>query len=165
MIRGMDRFLAAILAALLVIVVVAIVLVWRSPTGTELEYRAGVDPEDIVHNYVVAIAKGDVTRAKSYFSPELLADIEEREKDGFTLTSPSSRPGDTGRRIVVDLRGIDDGLATVEAKITRFHSDPAPIGLFSIFDDNQWSSNSQVRLRQFDGEWKIVKPFDTYIFY
>lgn len=164
MIRGMDRFLATILAGILLIVVLAVVLVWRSPTGAELEYRAGSEPEDVVHNYAVAIAKGDETRAKSYFSPEVLADIEEMEDDGYMLVRPDSRPSRSGKRVVVELEGIEDGLATVTVDVTRFYSDPTPIGLFSIFDDNQWTSSSLVRLRQFDGVWKIVKPFDHYAF-
>lgn len=162
MIRGMDRFLATILAGILIIVVLAIVLVWRSPTGMDLEYRAGSEPEDVVHNYVVSISKGDETRAKSYFSPEVLADIEKMEDDGFRLSRPDSRPARAGKRVIVELEGIEDGLATVRVEVTRFYSDPTPIGLFSIFDSNQWTSSSLVRLRQFDGVWKIIKPFDHY---
>lgn len=163
MIKGIDRFLATILAVILLIVVVAVVLVWRSPAGTELEYSVGSEPGNVVHNYIVAITKGDEERAKSYLSPEVLADIEEREEDGYRLISPRTRPNRTGIRVVVDLQGIEEGLATVSVDITYFHSDPSPIGLFAIFDDNRWTSSYVVRLRQMDGEWKIVNPFDYYM--
>ncbi len=164
MFRGIDRFLATILVGLLAIVVVAIVLVWRSPAGTELEYSAGSDPEDVVHNYAVAISKGNEERAKSYLSQEVLADIEKREEDGFNLVRSHSRLAQSGMRVVVELENIEDGLASVNADITRFHSDPSPFGLFAIFDDNQYTYSAVVRLRQFDGEWKIVDPFDYYMF-
>ena len=163
MLKGIDRFLATILAVILLIVVVAVVLVWRSPAGTELEYSAGSEPDNVVHNYIVAITKGDEERAKSYLSPEVLADIEEREEDGYRPISPRTRPTRTGIRVVVDLQGIEEGLATVDVDITYFHSDPSPIGLFAIFDDNRWTSTHIVRLRQMDGEWKIVNPFDYYM--
>lgn len=164
MLRGIDRFLATILVGLLAVVVVAIVLVWRSPAGTELEYRTGSEPDDVVHNYAVAITKGNEERAKSYLSPEVLADIEKMEENGFNLVRSHTRLAQSGTRVVVVLENIEDGLATVNADITRFHSDPSPFGLFAIFDDNQFTSSTVVRLRQFDGEWKIVDPFDYYMF-
>lgn len=160
MIKGIDRFLASILAAIFLIVVVAVVLVWRSPIAKELEYSAGSNPEDVVHNFIVAVKKGNEERAKSYLSPEVLADIEERNS---VLVRTNSRISGSGIRVVVELEGVEEGLATVNVDITYFASDAPPLGLFAIFDDNQYSLASVVRLRQFDGEWKIVKPFDPYM--
>lgn len=163
MIRGIDRFLATILAAIVAIILVAVVLVWRSPAGIELEYSAGSEPDNVVHNYIVAITKGDEQRAKSYLSPEVLTELAEREDDGYRLVHPDSRPTRSGIRVLVELDTIEDGLATVNVDITHFRSEPSPLGLFAIFDDNQWTRSNVVRLRQFDGEWKIVKPFDYYM--
>lgn len=163
MIKGIDRFLATILVVIFLVVVLAVVLVWRSPTGTELEYSAGSNPDDVVHNYIAAVTKGDEQRAKSYLAPAVLADVEKREEDGYRLVHPRTRPTRTGIRVVVALEGIEEGLATVNVDITHFHSDPYPIGLFAIFDDNRWTSSHIVRLRQMDGAWKIVKPFDYYM--
>lgn len=160
MIKGIDRFLASILAAIFLIVVVAVVLVWRSPIAKELEYSADSNPEDVVHNFIVAVKKGNEERAKSYLSPEVLADIEER---GSVLVRTNSRISGSGIRVVVELEGVEEGLATVNVDITYFASDAPPLGLFAIFDDNQYSLASVVRLRQFDGEWKIVKPLDPYM--
>ncbi|MDE2841235.1 MAG: hypothetical protein OXM03_11470 [Chloroflexota bacterium] len=159
MIKGIDRFLASILAVIFLIVVVAVVLVWRSPIAKELEYSADSNPEDVVHNFIVAVKKGNEERAKSYLSPEVLADIEER---GSVLVRTNSRISSSGIR-VVELEGVEEGLATVNVDITYFASDAPPLGLFAIFGDNQYSLASVVRLRQFDGEWKIVKPFDPYM--
>ena len=164
MLDGIDRFLATILAAILAIVVVAVVLVWRSPAGMELEYSAGGEPEDVVHNIIVAISKGDEERAKSYLSPEVLADVEEMEEGRFSLVRMHDRRSRDGLRVAVALEDIEDGLATVNVEITHFYSSPAPTGLFAIFDDNQYSYEVLVRLRQFDSAWKIVEPFDPYMF-
>ncbi len=163
MIKGIDRFLATILGVIFLIIVVAVVLVWRSPADLELEYSAGGEPDNVVHNYIVAITKGDEQRAKSYLSTEVLEEIGEREDDGYRLVRTRSGSRESGIRIVVELEGIDDGLATVSVDITHFYSDPSPIGLFAVFDSNQWTSRHTVRLRQFDDEWKIVKPFDYYM--
>ena len=103
MFQGIDRFLATILVAISLIVLVAIVLVWRSPAGRELEYSPDSNPQDVVHNFIVAVTKGNEERGKSYLSAEVLADIEKREKeDGYSLISPRSRERSTGLRVAVD---------------------------------------------------------------
>ena len=163
MFKGIDRFLATILGVVFLIIVVAVVLVWRSPTEIDLEYSAGNEPNNVVHNYIVAITKGDEQRAKSYLSSEVLEEVSEREGDGYSLVRPRSGSRDSGIRIVVELEGIEDGLATVSVDITHFYSSASPIGLFAVFDDNQWTSTHTVRLRQFGGEWLIVKPFAYYM--
>lgn len=164
MFQGIDRFLATILGVITVIVLIAIILVWRSPAGRELEYSPGSNPEDVVQNFIVAVSKGDEARAKSYLSAEVLADIEKREDEGgFSLISPRSRNTDSGLRIAIEETSIEDGLATVRIEITRFHSATSPSGLLGIFDNNQYSYEIEVRLRQFDGAWQIVKPFDPYM--
>ena len=81
MFQGIDRFLASILVVIFFVVLLAVVLVWRSPTTGELEYKVESNPSDVVHNFVVAVTRGDEERAKSYLSPELLEEIAEREKD------------------------------------------------------------------------------------
>jgi len=163
MFQGIDRFLATVLGVIALIVLLAIVLVWRSPAGRELEYSPGSSPEDVVHNFIVAVKKGNEERAKSYLSPEVLADIEKREERGSVLVRTNSRLSSSGMRVVVELEDVEEGLATVNVDITYFASDAPPLGLFAIFDDNQYSLASVVRLRQFDGEWKIVRPFDPYM--
>jgi hypothetical protein len=164
MLKGIDRFLATILVVIFLVVVLAVVLVWRSPTATELEYSAGTGPGDTVHNYVVAISRGDEDRAKSYLSPEILEDIERREEDhGFELISSYRSRSDTGVRVGVDEESVVDGLATVHVTLTWYHTGPNPMGLLGIFGSNRFSSDFEIRLRQFEGEWKIVKPFDLYM--
>ena len=165
MMRGIDRFLAAILAAVFLIVIAAVVLVWRSPSGIALEYSAGAEPEDVVHNYIVAVTKGDVERAKSYLSPDVLADIEERNDEGYFYSplAARSRSARDGMRVVIEEEGVEDGLATVNVHITWINAGPSAFGLFSIFEANQYTHEHQVRLRQFDGAWRIVRPFDHYL--
>ena len=164
MFHGIDRFLAAILAAVALIVVVAIVLVWRSPAGVELEYREGANPDDVVHNFIVAVNKGNEERAKSYLSQEVLEDIAEREDEyDFSLIDPRSQDYNSGMRVTVEETGIEDGLATVEVEITQFFTSPSPTGLFGLFNSSQYSTNYVLRLRQFDGVWLIVEPFDPYM--
>ena len=164
MLRGIDRFLATILVVIFLIVVLAVVLVWRSPAAVELEYSSGTEPGDIVHNLVVAATRGDEERAKSFLSPEVLEDIEEREKgSGYSLISSRRSGSNTGVRLVVDEVKVVDGLATVRVEITTFYSRPTPLGLLGVFESNRYSREFEVRLQQFDGEWKIVKPFDDWM--
>ncbi len=164
MFNGIDRFLATILAAIALIVVVAIVLVWRSPASVELEYREGANPADVVHNFIVAVNKGNEERAKSYLSQEVLENIAEREDEyEFSLINPRTRVTNSGMRVTVEESGIEDGLATVDVEITHFFSSPSPTGLFGLFNSNQYSTNYALRLRQFDGAWLIIEPFDPYM--
>ena len=164
MLKGIDRFLATILSVIFFIILFAVVLVWRSPTSVELEYSAGAAPEDVVHNLVVAATRGDNDRAKSYLSPEVLEDIEEREKDSGYSLLPSRRSGlNTGVRLVVEEAETVEGLATVRVNITTWYSRPTPLGLLGVFESNRYSREVEVRLRQIDGEWKVVKPFDVWM--
>ena len=164
MFQGIDRFLASILVVIFFVVLLAVVLVWRSPTTGELEYKVESNPSDVVHNFVVAVTRGDEERAKSYLSPELLEEIAEREKeDRYSIIRSYGSGSGTGLRIVVEDETTVEGLATVELSITWFHSEPTPLGLLGMFGSNQYSRDFDIRLRQFDGEWKIVEPFDLYM--
>ena len=164
MLRGIDRFLATILVVIFFIVVLAVVLVWRSPSATELEYADGSSPGNVVHNYVAAVTRGDEERAKSYLSPKVLENVEESEKEhGYSLIPIYRSRSNAGVRIVVEEEEIADGLATVRITLTRYFSRPTPLGLLGIFEADHYSSQFEVRLRQIDGAWKIVEPFELYM--
>ena len=101
MLRGIDRFLATILVVIFFIVVLAVVLVWRSPSATELEYADGSSPGNVVHNYVAAVTRGDEERAKSYLSPKVWRIGESEKENGYSLF-PYIDQVQSGVRIVVE---------------------------------------------------------------
>jgi hypothetical protein len=65
---GTDKFLIAIGAGLVLLVVLALVVIAARP---ELPYRQDDSAEAVVYNYLVALQQDDFRRAYSYLSPEM----------------------------------------------------------------------------------------------
>jgi hypothetical protein len=146
-----DRFLLAIIAGIVALVVVALALaLTRTPQG----YQPDTTPGGVAYNYVLAIKQRDDERAYAYLSPELTgypatvdgfaADTEryswEFNRDPATLAIGNERR--TGERAVVTLNE------------TRFSQG-------GLFGSNQYTTSFNVTLRRQGEAWKIVSA-DSY---
>lgn len=146
-----DRFLLAIVAGIVVLVVVALVLVLIRPPQT---YLSDTTPGGVAYNYVLAIKQRDDERAYGYLSPDLTgypgtvdaftSDTDRRSWD-FNRESATIALGEeqvTGERAVVTL---------VE---TRFYED-------GLFETGQQVSSFDFTLRRQGATWQIVSA-DAY---
>jgi hypothetical protein len=135
-----DKFLIGILAFIGLLVVTALVLF---ATGrSNQEYLAGSDPEAVVHNYALAVTRGDYERAYSY-----LASGEEKPsaiefRTFFTQVDPVQ---DAGLRI--ESAEILDDEAVVSMTVVY-----GPSGPF----DTGYDRPDTAILALESGDWKIV---------
>lgn len=67
--RQPDLFLVGIITAVVLLILLAIFLVWQTPSTAE--YQAEDSPEGIAHNYLLALQREEYERAYGYLSPNL----------------------------------------------------------------------------------------------
>jgi hypothetical protein len=142
-----DRFLLAIIAGVVVLVVAALALsLTRTPQG----FMPDTTPSGVAHNYLLALKQRDNARAYRYLSPDLkgypptvddfAADIDAQyswsfNRDAATISVRDERV--TG----------DDALVFVSE--TRFYDG-------GLFNSGQYSTSFSMTLRRHGGAWKLI---------
>lgn len=142
-----DRFLLAIIAGVVLLVIAALALaLTRSPQA----YQPETTPDAIAFNYVLALKHGDTARAYGYLAPELkgyppdaetfAADVNRYnwsfDRDAATIAVGTVRPGDER--------------TTVTVSETRFSQG-------GLFNSGQYTTSFEVTLRPEGDTWKIVE--------
>ncbi len=134
-----DRFLLGILVFIGLIVVAAVALFFVRGAGQE--YRPEDSPEAIVHNYALALTRGDYEKAYSYLAEAegkpSLADF----RSNFTPFDPFRNTG-----LRVGSSEILEGEAFVDVSIVYGSSGP--------FDSGSSYSQSARVLEQ-EGRWMV----------
>jgi hypothetical protein len=147
-----DRFLIGILIGIGVLVVVALVMFFvRKPA----EYIPDDTPEGVVHNYVLALYRGDYQRAYVYLAEKDHKPNYQQFQESFMNSYLD--PGTVGVEIVETKRG--DTQASVSVNIISNASDP-----FS----SRYSNPDKALLVLQDGKWKLTQmpyPFWDYNWY
>ena len=135
-----DRFLLGILVGIAVLIVAALAVFFTR--NQQLSYRVEQAPEDVVHNYVLALMNRDFEKAYTY-----LADLD--QKPSYEVFRQAFAVG----RLTPDQSGIKVGesditgdSASVEVTMVYTPGDP-----FSSGSENIGSAQL---LRQ-QGAWKI----------
>jgi hypothetical protein len=145
--KSTDKFLIGIAAAIILLVVVAFLVVLTRP---EPEYQSADSPEAIVHNYLLALLQADYERAHGYLSlslkgyPENAQAFADDVDDSYSLRSDD-------RDVTIDTQSatIRGNMATVEVLETSFSSG-------DLFSSGNYSLRFDMKLRQENGEWKLV---------
>ena len=141
-----DKFLAGIVGAILLLVVVAVVVVLVRP---DAEYRPEDSPENVVHNYLLALQLEDYERAYSYLSPELrhyprtTADFVSDLSDNYWFRQTASSS------LTVNGATISGDTAAVEVVEIRYHSG-------SLFGSSQSQDTYIVTVKRIDGQWRVA---------
>jgi hypothetical protein len=146
--KSSDKFLIAIVAGIILLVVMAFVLTLNREEPT---YQAEDTPEGIAFNYLLAIQKEEYARAYGYLSPSLRnypATLEDF-KDDIADNPWDFRDQQDATLIVRDLEVIGDR-ATVKIYETRYY------GSGGLFDSGQYTYAFNMKLQLEDGVWKIV---------
>lgn len=141
-----DRFLLAIIAGVVVLVVAALALaLTRAPQG----YLPDTTPGGVAHNYILALKQGDDERAYGYLSPELAgypASVDAFAADAGRYSWQFSR--DSATLAVGDER-VTGERAVVTMNETRFYEG-------GLFGSNQYTTSFDITLRRQGEAWRIV---------
>lgn len=145
--RGTDKFLIGIAIGALLLVVVTFVVVLLQP---EPEYRPEATAEDVVHNYLLALQKGDYERALSYINPKYRPeDVEEFVEDINNNCRLNFRLLDRDTSQIVEPAQVTGKRATVKVQQSVFYRG-------DLFDSGQQRYDFKMSLVTEDGKWKIV---------
>jgi hypothetical protein len=146
--KGTDKFLAAIVAGIVLLVVVVFLVVLLRP---EPEYRAEDTPEGVVHNYLLALQKGDYERALGNLPSSVLHepnDVDEFIED-MGDCSWRFRDLDRDTSLIVLSAKVRGDRAEVQIKQTVFYSG-------DLFNSDLSESEFEMTLKQQNGGWKLV---------
>ena len=146
--KSSDKMLVGIVVGILLLVVVALVATLsRSP----VEYLPAEDPGATVHNYLLALEKGDFERAYRYISPSLTcypSSLSDFTADVRRNSWAFGRDGEARSWAIEDAIVLGDE-ATVGVAETRFRDR-------GLFESNQSFSRFSVTLVLEDDEWRIM---------
>ncbi len=147
-----DRFLAAIVAGVLVLVVVAFAAARLRP---EPEYRSDDSPEAAAHNYLLALQREDWERAQALLSPSLPCYPESPEVllDDLSEGNRWLRDFDN-LELQVESSSVEGDVALVTVRETRFWTG-------GLFDSGQSSRDFEMKLVREAGTWRLAQS-DSY---
>ena len=136
-----DRFLTGILIGIVVLVVVALTVFFLRK-GTQ-NYVSENAPEDVAHNYVLAILNKDYEKAYSYLAGLNNKPTYEQFRDAFLkgVINPNNSAVDIGKA------EIDGDTASVEVALIYNQSDPFSTGYRDV--------QRALLVKQSDG-WKLT---------
>jgi hypothetical protein len=135
-----DRFLIAILVGIAVLIIIALAVFFTR--GQQATYRGGQAPEDVVHNYVLAVMNRNYERAYIYLADLKNKPTYEDFRQAFAVGRPT--PGQGGVKIgAAEITGDN---ASVEVIMVYSPGDP-----FSSGNENIGSA----QLVRQNGAWKI----------
>ncbi len=147
--KGSDKMLWLIVGAVVVLVVAAFVLVLLRP---EQDYVADDDPQGVVHNYLLALRRGDYEKAYSYLAPDLQIDDLEEFIDSVEDRRWAFQMGSNVALSIEDSRLSKDDSArvTVRKQVTNNE----------LLGSGQRSDDFSVFLRSENGLWRIYRSQD-----
>ena len=143
-----DKFLIAIVAGALVVVVSAFLVARSLP---EPVYQTEDTPEGVAHNYLLSLRQRHFERAYGYLSQQLEGHPDSAEIfEELVLDYPwdfgiDGREGGQLQVIEVDISGDH---ASVRVRETLFHSG-------GLFDGDQSTQTFRMRLKRENGSWLI----------
>ncbi len=146
-----DRFLAAIVLGIGVLVVAAFALALVKPAPA---YGPDDSAEGAAGNYFLALQKGDYARAYAYLSPRLRGYPASLEAFTLDLRRFGMRLESESVTLQAQPARITGDLAQVTVRETRFSGG-------GLFDSQPYTSTFQVDLRREAGAWKITRS-DNY---
>ncbi|MEN9935479.1 MAG: hypothetical protein RLZZ387_2058, partial [Chloroflexota bacterium] len=146
-----DRFLVAIVAGALLLVVVAFAVTLTRPAPS---YREGAEPADIAYNYVLALQRKDYPRAYGYLSPSLKGYPD--SADAFAAD------------VQQNLWSFQPQAGTLQVEKTEALTEQAQVWLRTtsfqqggLLDSSPSTRTSTMTLRPETGGWKIISA-DSY---
>lgn len=148
-----DKFLIGIVAGIILLVVAAFVIILTRP---EPVYQAEDEPENVAHNYLLALQKEDYEHAYDYLSPTL---------EGYPSSVQNFRRDVLASSWIFHL-DIDTILSIKSARIAGQQAVVTVSEAHSgggLFDRYQYDSTFKVKLQIENGQWKIVDADEYFL--
>ena len=145
--RRSDKHMILIVIAALLLVAIALVVTLTQP---EPAYREGETPEDVAHNYLLALQQEDFERAFDYLSESLDGRPEDADAFAEDVRSYSWRfrmNDDTTLSIVSSEISGDEAAVTVRE--TRFVGG-------DLFESSERVRTFEIALAQEGDDWTIM---------
>ena len=146
--KGTDKFLIGIVGGIVLLVVVVFIVVLLRP---EPEYLDEDTPEGVVHNYLLALQKGEYERALDNLSSSVKhapKDVNEFVED-IDGCSWRFRGLDRDISLIVVSADIRGERAEVQIKQTVFYSG-------DVFGSDLYESEFEMTLKQQNDAWKLI---------
>jgi hypothetical protein len=151
---GQDRFLLAIVAGTVLLLVASVVIVLLMGRSRPAPPADPASPAGVVQTYIEAVRAGDPEKARGYLTREARAQALARDRN--TTYQPSLNDN---IRIVVETSAMTDSTADVKVTVSRFYARSDP------FSSSTTHRDVTVKLLKEDGDWRISQPIETYAFY
>ena len=150
--RSPDKLLLGIVVGILVLILTVFGITLLRP---EAAYQSDETPEGVVHNYLLALQKGDFERAYQYLAHGLTGypPTSDRFEENVDRYSYAFHTG-SDNTLSVDSADINGELATITVRETRFFAN-------GLFDSSQRVGVFEVELRKEEGDWRIYEA-DAY---
>jgi hypothetical protein len=148
---GQDRFLLAIVAGTLLLVLVSIAVVFAFGRGRPTLPADPSSPAGVTQAYIEAVRAGDADKARSYLTRQALDEFNRQ-----TRISPLRPTADEHLRIVVETTSVTDTSAEVKVTVSRFYTRSDP------FSSGTSHQDVIARLVREDGVWKLSQPPQPY---
>lgn len=148
---GQDRFLLAIVAGTVLLVVVAVAVVLLFGRGRTAPPADPNSPAGVVQMYVEAVRAGEIERSRTYLTREARTQAEARDRQNNYTPSQSDNV-----RIVVENVSSTETTAEVKVTISRFYARSDP------FSSSTSHYDVTVKLLREDGNWRISQPIEPY---
>lgn len=141
-----DRFLLLIVGGIILLVAAALVVSLRRP---ETAYKAGSEPADVVHNYLLALANEEYDRALVLLAP----DLESVPEDSLSMQADIRNYSwqfriDQDHSLEILSQQIEGQKAQVVVQELQFFRN-------GLFGSSQSTNEFSVSLTLVEGSWKI----------
>ena len=148
--KGIDKFLIAIVAGVILLVVVVLAVALLRPN--QPTYQADDTPEGVAHNYLLALQLEEYERAYGYLSPTLPGYPTDVDKFVNNVEGDRWSFGyfdNDDVSLAIEAVNVTGDRAKVVVRRTEFHQG-------GLFDSGQYSTTFEMTLRREDGAWKIT---------
>ncbi len=149
--KSVDKFLFAVVGAVLVLVVIAFAVILRRPPPA---FKSEDTTAGVAHNYLLALQQKDYARAYTYLSPSLKGypkSMEQFVRDirNYSYSFPLDDNSITLEIESTSPIAIGTEAEQVSVRETRFYQG-------GIFGSNQYSNVFDMDLQREGGAWKII---------
>lgn len=147
--KGIDRFLIALVAGVVVLVGIVLAIALLGPN--QPSYQPDDTPEGVAHNYLLALQLEEYERAHGYLSPSLpgySADVETFEHS-VQNSRWSFGYDDDDVSLAIEAVNVTGGRAEIVVRKTEFYRG-------GLFESGQYSNTFDMTLRREEGTWKVV---------
>lgn len=144
----LDRFLIAIIAGLVLLLILAGLTVFLRQPPPDLPADS---PGGTVQRFYNAVLKKDYAAAYLYLSDSMADKPTQDEFVQYNATQSSYSSGQQNDRVRFSADTVSGDSAIVTANITHFYNTSNPFG-----GNNQWTETSTFTLRNENGTWRIT---------